>query len=418
MKRSLGRALTQSRLRLRRFAPWRAVEPRGRRRSDAGEHDRDKCERKQTAAETGRHRGERNVGLREKKRECAALACSSAQDGSYRIGLVHSYDVKSRLGRDPRTLTHVSWLPDGFSHPQRLDLPTGHHLRPIREADVDIDYPAVMGSRERLWAKYGAAWGWPPADMSYEADREDLARHEREIAAQETFNYAVLDEAETALLGCVYIDPPDDDSPPGTDAVVSWWVVDDAVGTDLERALGELVPTWLAETWRFRSVHSRALARRLRGNAARLLAVVRRLDRDLGKDPVEPARDVPRLLAQHRQEGRHERHLHDSASVRIATASSSPNSLLMRSDVRMNAANTVPMISAAATMTRPIAAIPCSTASRVLQSVDVLLADAAHQEDHVVHGEPEDDREGDRRHEGFDRAGRSRPVKSSRGPPG
>ena len=79
--------------------------------------------------------------------------------------------------------------------------------------------------------------------------------HEREIAAQETFNYAVLDEAETALLGCVYIDPPDDDSPPASDAVVSWWVVDDAVGTDLERALGELVLLWLAETWRFRSVH-------------------------------------------------------------------------------------------------------------------------------------------------------------------
>ena len=149
----------------------------------------------------------------------------------------------------------VAWLPDGFSHPQRLDLPTGHHLRAIREADVDIDFPAVMGSRERLWSKYGAAWGWPPAYLSYEADRKDLARHEREIAAQETFNYAVMDEAETALLGCVYIDPPDGDSPPGTDAVVSWWVVDGAVGTDLERALGELIPLWLAETWRFRSVH-------------------------------------------------------------------------------------------------------------------------------------------------------------------
>ena len=47
--------------------------------------------------------------------------------------------------------------------------------------DVEIDYPAVMGSRERLWAKYGEAWGWPPATMSYEADCEDLARHGREI---------------------------------------------------------------------------------------------------------------------------------------------------------------------------------------------------------------------------------------------
>jgi hypothetical protein len=88
-------------------------------------------------------------------------------------------------------------FPDGCSHPQRLDLPTGHHLRPIREADVDIDYPAVMAPGS----------------------------------------------------------PPDDDSPPGTDAVVSWWVVDDVVGTDLERTLGELIPAWLAETWRFRSVH-------------------------------------------------------------------------------------------------------------------------------------------------------------------
>ena len=148
----------------------------------------------------------------------------------------------------------MSWLPDAFRHPQRVELPTGHHLRPIRGSDVDIDYPAVMGSRDRLWAKYGEAWGWPPADMSFEADREDLARHEAEIEAHETFNYAILDADETALFGCVYIDPADEQSPSGTDAVVSWWVVDDAVGTELEHALADVVPRWLEETWRFRSV--------------------------------------------------------------------------------------------------------------------------------------------------------------------
>ena len=56
-----------------------------------------------------------------------------------------------------------------------------------------------------------------------------------------------------------------------------------------------------------------------------------------------------------------------SASVRIAAASNRPNSFEMRSDVRMNAAKTVPMMIAAATTTRPIAAIPCSTASRVFR---------------------------------------------------
>jgi hypothetical protein len=149
----------------------------------------------------------------------------------------------------------MRWLPYGFEHPERVELPTGHHLRPIRADDVDIDYPAVMGSRERLWAKYGEAWGWPPATMTYDGDRDDLAHHEAEIAAHETFNYAVLNEGETVLLGCVYIDPPDERSPAGTDAVVSWWVVDEHHGRELERALDALIPTWLADTWGFGSVH-------------------------------------------------------------------------------------------------------------------------------------------------------------------
>jgi hypothetical protein len=150
----------------------------------------------------------------------------------------------------------LAWLPDAFDPPDRVDLPTGHHLRPIRADDVDIDYPAVMGSRERLWARYGPAWGWPPATMTYEQDREDLAHHEAEIAARETFNYAVLDERESALLGCVYIDPPEEGSaPPGTDAVASWWVVDDAVGGELERALEHFVPRWLRDAWGFRAVN-------------------------------------------------------------------------------------------------------------------------------------------------------------------
>lgn len=151
-------------------------------------------------------------------------------------------------------MSGMNWLPDGFVTPQRVDLSTGHHLRPIRGSDVDIDYPAVMGSRARLWARYGEAWGWPPETMTVEEDRDDLDRHEREIGAQETFNFAVLDEAEGQLCGCVYIDPPEEDSPPGCDAVSSWWVVDEHAGGPLEEALGQFVPRWLAQTWGFRAV--------------------------------------------------------------------------------------------------------------------------------------------------------------------
>ncbi|MGH3880157.1 MAG: GNAT family N-acetyltransferase [Actinophytocola sp.] len=142
----------------------------------------------------------------------------------------------------------MAWLPADFAHPLTVPVLDGYHLRPIRESDVDIDYPAVMASREALWARYGEAWGWPPETMTYEQDRADLARHEREIAAHESFNYALLDLAETELLGCVYIDPPEKQ---GADAEVSWWVVTDRSGTALAAALDELVPRWIDRVWPF-----------------------------------------------------------------------------------------------------------------------------------------------------------------------
>jgi hypothetical protein len=140
----------------------------------------------------------------------------------------------------------TAWLPDDFVHPTRVPLPFGHHLRPIRAEDVELDMIAVMGSQPRLWSIYGKAWGWPPATMTREQDREDLARHAAEMATHESFNYALFDADETALLGCVYIDPPEKE---GADAEISWWVVDECVGTDLEAALDELVPRWIAESW-------------------------------------------------------------------------------------------------------------------------------------------------------------------------
>jgi RimJ/RimL family protein N-acetyltransferase len=142
------------------------------------------------------------------------------------------------------------WLPEGWHHPTRVELRTGHHLRPIRASDVELDMPAVMGSQDRLWSIYGKAWGWPPATMTAEQDREDLARHEAEIEAHESFNYALFDADETELLGCVYLDPPEK---VGADAEISWWVVDGLVGSPVEAALDELVPRWVAEEWPLRA---------------------------------------------------------------------------------------------------------------------------------------------------------------------
>ncbi|HEY4460065.1 MAG TPA: GNAT family N-acetyltransferase [Pseudonocardiaceae bacterium] len=141
----------------------------------------------------------------------------------------------------------MSWLPADFAHPTRVDVCPGYHLRPIRADDTPIDYPAVMGSRESLWARYGPTWGWPSATMTEEQDRADLARHEREIAEHVSFNYALFNEDETALFGCVYLDPSDRD-----EAEISWWVVDELAGGEVQRAFDEFVPAWIASAWPFR----------------------------------------------------------------------------------------------------------------------------------------------------------------------
>lgn len=145
----------------------------------------------------------------------------------------------------------MSWLPDDFEHPLSVPVGADHHLRPIRASDADLDMPAVMGSQQRLWSVYGAAWGWPPEAMTLEQDREDLLHHEREIAAHLSFNYALFDEAESELLGCVYIDPPEK---AGSDAEVSWWVRDEYVASEVEASLDRVVPAWLATDWPFTAV--------------------------------------------------------------------------------------------------------------------------------------------------------------------
>lgn len=144
------------------------------------------------------------------------------------------------------TAEAASWLPADFRRPDRVELPTGHHLRPIRADDTDLDMIAVMGSRERLWQRYGPIWGWPPAAMTHEQDRDDLQHHADEMEANEGFNFALFDEGETALLGCVYIEPTDK---PGADTDVSWWVVDDLAGSEVEQALAAFVPAWVAADW-------------------------------------------------------------------------------------------------------------------------------------------------------------------------
>ena len=138
------------------------------------------------------------------------------------------------------------WLPPKWQHPTRFDLPTGHHLRPVRCSDVDLHLRAVLESQERLRSIYGRAWDWPPRTLTVEHDREYLARREADTEQHRSFTYALFDLGETELIGCVDVDPaPDGDG----SAAVSWWVVDWLVDSPVERALDGLIPAWIGSDW-------------------------------------------------------------------------------------------------------------------------------------------------------------------------
>ena len=136
-------------------------------------------------------------------------------------------------------------------------------LRPITTADAEMDYAAVMESRDFLetWEQTG----WPEVDFTVAANLEDMLKLERRHASRESFTYTIVNPAGTECLGCVYIMPPDARSfmkaritPVGNrqwddyDAAVYFWVRKSRLATGIDRAVLDALRTWLSQDWKFR----------------------------------------------------------------------------------------------------------------------------------------------------------------------
>lgn len=133
-------------------------------------------------------------------------------------------------------------------------------LRPLRETDAELDYEALMESREflRVWEQST----WPADDFTVEANRADLARHERQHAAGEAFTYTVMNPDESQCLGCVYIFPttapmysrPEIEPVAGEpwtafEAAVYFWVRTSRLADALDRRLLDVLRQWFAQEW-------------------------------------------------------------------------------------------------------------------------------------------------------------------------
>jgi RimJ/RimL family protein N-acetyltransferase len=163
-------------------------------------------------------------------------------------------------------------------------------LRPLRAADVDRDYEAVMATQETLRRSSGGRW--PRPDFTLEENLADLEGHEEDFHARRGFTYTVMDPTETRCLGCVYAYPLSEEEGDGArddEAAVWFWVRPDGVADDLDRRLlGALIP-WLRDDFAF----SRVLFR-TRGNDERRAAIL--AEAGLRVVDVPRVRDTEELL--------------------------------------------------------------------------------------------------------------------------
>lgn len=149
----------------------------------------------------------------------------------------------------------MTFTSDGFHAPSVLRTDE-FLLRPIRASDAELDYEAVMESRDflRTWEQSS----WPEDDFTVEANREDMVKLERRHTDGESFTYTVMNPPETQCLGCVYFFPTDarmfsraqvsaiDDARwSDYEAVVYFWIRKSRLADGLDRRLLEALGPWL-----------------------------------------------------------------------------------------------------------------------------------------------------------------------------
>lgn len=134
-------------------------------------------------------------------------------------------------------------------------------LRPITADDAEIDFAAVVETREhlRLWEQST----WPADDFTVEENREDLVGLEQRHSEHRAYTYTVLDPGGTESLGCVYVfpttasflqkaavTPVGDDRWDDVEAVVYFWARLSGMETGMDGRLLAALRDWFADEWK------------------------------------------------------------------------------------------------------------------------------------------------------------------------
>lgn len=137
------------------------------------------------------------------------------------------------------------FVPDDFEVSPGFETPE-FRVRPIRVADAERDYEAVMESVEIIHASL-LGDSWPTDSFTLDDNRRDLAEKERRFDRRTSFTYTVVSLDEREVLGSVYINK----GMRGPDAAVFMWVRKSAHEAGLDPVLEAAVRDWMEREWPF-----------------------------------------------------------------------------------------------------------------------------------------------------------------------
>jgi len=158
----------------------------------------------------------------------------------------------------------ILFYPDTAPVPAELKT-TEFYIRPLRASDVDLDYKAVMETRDFLLTRTNGSW--PRHGFTIEENLADLEAHEKGTSEKTEFTYTIMNPDETRCLGCIYINPlfkmlrrvlpvKDFESYPfeNYEAHVSFWMISECVQQNMDKRLIQSLKKWFAEKWAFSKV--------------------------------------------------------------------------------------------------------------------------------------------------------------------
>ncbi|MEM7537403.1 MAG: N-acetyltransferase [Chloroflexota bacterium] len=150
-------------------------------------------------------------------------------------------------------------VPDGLITDEFL-------IRPLLATDVELDYAAVMETREflRKWEQST----WPEDDFTLADNLKDLERHSGEHVNRESFTFTVMNPTETECLGCIYIfprtvrwlsqaeptvvgDTVGETAWTDYEAVILFWIRQSRIAEAMDRRLLDILRPWFEQEWIF-----------------------------------------------------------------------------------------------------------------------------------------------------------------------